>query len=99
ALARTDVADQALVGRRQALAGAEEVVLRGDRHLLARGEEDVAVSLAQPDLVTTQILEDCDRPAGTHLGFADGGVHLAVIVVRSLAEVEAGGTHARPDQN
>jgi hypothetical protein len=93
-VALLDVAGQSGVRRRADLGVARDRA-RGDRELLALGEQvRAALHLPEPDLRALQVGDDAHAVTGLVGGPAHHLVHLLVVGVRAVAEVHPGDVHA-----
>jgi hypothetical protein len=100
-VARLDVACEVRIGRR-GQAGIAVLGLAGpgrDGEGRALGEVGLAArELAEPDLRALEVEQDADRASALVGDLADDLVHLPVVVVGAVGEVQAGHVHAGANQ-
>ena len=97
-VADLDLLRQLLVGAGDPVGGAEDVVAGDGDQVTGAPLVRPVGELAEPDLRPLQVGEDGDGAAGLLGGVAHEVVHLLVVLVAAVAEVQSGHVHARLDQ-
>ena len=86
------------VRRRQTLRRAYEVVLGRYGDFLPRLEMNLPIDLAEPDLGSLKVLQDRHRTLDLRFGLPNSSVRFAMVVVRTVAEVEPSDVEPRPQK-